>query len=72
VVGANVVAIFGGTHDGPRHSDDSSRATTLNLIQIKNTIVATVMSALGQKQTSANVWMMSALPPKADIVEFDP
>ena len=26
------------------------------------------MSAMGQKQTSANVWMMSALPPKADIV----
>jgi hypothetical protein len=25
------------------------------------------MSALGQKQTSGNVWMMSALPPKADI-----
>jgi hypothetical protein len=25
------------------------------------------MSALGQKQTSENVWTMSALPPKADI-----
>jgi hypothetical protein len=25
------------------------------------------MSALGQKQTSAKVWMMSDLPPKADI-----
>jgi hypothetical protein len=27
------------------------------------------MSALGQKQTSENVWTMSALPPKADIVQ---
>jgi hypothetical protein len=27
------------------------------------------MSAMGQKQTSGNVWMMSALPPKADIAE---
>src|SRR6516164_8893736 len=27
------------------------------------------MSALGQKQTSGNVGMMSALPPKADIAE---
>src|SRR5215831_8179065 len=25
------------------------------------------MSALGQKQTSVDVWAMSALPPKADI-----
>jgi hypothetical protein len=25
------------------------------------------MSALGQKQTSGNVWMMSAIHPKADI-----
>jgi hypothetical protein len=30
------------------------------------------MSALGQKQTSANVWMMSALPPKADMAQHDP
>jgi hypothetical protein len=29
--------------------------------------VATRMSALGQKQTSAHVRVMSALPPKADI-----
>jgi hypothetical protein len=29
------------------------------------------MSALGQKQTSGNVGMMSALPPKADIAERD-
>jgi hypothetical protein len=29
------------------------------------------MSALGQKQTSAHVRVMSALPPKADIVERD-
>jgi hypothetical protein len=27
------------------------------------------MSALGQKQTSAHVRVMSALPPKADIAE---
>ena len=27
------------------------------------------MSALGQKQTSAHVRMMSALPPKTDITE---
>jgi hypothetical protein len=26
------------------------------------------MSALGQKQTSEHDWIMSALPPKADIV----
>jgi len=25
------------------------------------------MSALGQKQTSEHAWIMSALPPKADI-----
>jgi hypothetical protein len=29
------------------------------------------MSALGQKQTSAHVRVMSALPPKADILERD-
>jgi hypothetical protein len=29
------------------------------------------MSALGQKQTLGNVWMMSAIPPKADIAERD-
>jgi len=29
------------------------------------------MSALGQKQTSAHVRVMSALPPKADIRERD-
>jgi hypothetical protein len=29
------------------------------------------MSALGQKQTSAHVHVMSALPPKADIVRHD-
>jgi hypothetical protein len=29
------------------------------------------MSALGQKQTSARVRVMSALPPKADIAERD-
>ena len=29
------------------------------------------MSALGQKQTFRSVSMMSALPPKADIVECD-
>jgi hypothetical protein len=29
------------------------------------------MSALGQKRTSANVGMMSVLPPKADIAERD-
>jgi hypothetical protein len=29
------------------------------------------MSALGQKQTSEEVWPMSALPPKADIPERD-
>jgi len=29
------------------------------------------MSALGQKQTSAHVRVMSALPPKADITERD-
>jgi hypothetical protein len=28
------------------------------------------MSALGQKQTSAHVRVMSALPPKADIEKF--
>jgi hypothetical protein len=27
------------------------------------------MSALGQKQTSEHAWIMSALPPKADIAE---
>ena len=27
------------------------------------------MSALGQKRTSKHVWVMSALPPKADIAE---
>jgi len=27
--------------------------------------------ALGQKQTSEDVWAMSALPPKADIAERD-
>jgi hypothetical protein len=26
-----------------------------------------LMSALGQKQTSGNIWIMSALPLKADI-----
>ena len=31
--------------------------------------VATRMSALGQKQTSAHVLVMSALPPKADTAE---
>ena len=30
-----------------------------------------LMSALGQKQTLVHVHMMSALPPKADIVERD-
>jgi hypothetical protein len=29
------------------------------------------MSALGQKQTSGHNQIMSALPPKADIVEHD-
>jgi hypothetical protein len=29
------------------------------------------MSALGQKQTSAHLGRMSALPPKADIAEGD-
>jgi hypothetical protein len=29
------------------------------------------MSALGQKQTSESVWMMSALSPRADIAEYD-
>jgi len=29
------------------------------------------MSALGQKQTSAHVRVMSALPPKADITDHD-
>jgi len=29
------------------------------------------MSALGQKQTSVHVRVMSALPPKADIAESD-
>jgi|307.fasta_scaffold00136_30 hypothetical protein len=29
------------------------------------------MSALGQKQTSGHVHVMSALPPKADIVRHD-
>ena len=29
------------------------------------------MSALGQKQTSGKVRLMSALPPKADIAEND-
>ena len=31
------------------------------------TLIRCAMSALGQKQTSAHVRMMSALPPKADI-----
>jgi hypothetical protein len=30
------------------------------------------MSALGQKQTSCSETAMSALPPKADIVDHDP
>src|SRR5215469_5974070 len=49
--------------------DDSSYAETLNLIQVKNELShrRTGMSALGQKQTSAHVHAMSALPPKADI-----
>jgi hypothetical protein len=29
------------------------------------------MSALGQKRTSESIFMMSALPPKADIVQRD-
>jgi hypothetical protein len=29
------------------------------------------MSALGQKRTSENDWIMSALPSKADIAEHD-
>jgi hypothetical protein len=29
------------------------------------------MSALGQKQTSQHILLMSALPPKADIAEGD-
>src|SRR5215469_11290667 len=31
----------------------------------------TAMSALGQKQTSEHDWTMSALPPKADMVQQD-
>src|SRR6516165_2752595 len=29
------------------------------------------MSALGQKQTSEHDWIMSALPPKADMLQLD-
>jgi hypothetical protein len=30
------------------------------------------MSALGQKRTFSEIWAMSALPPKADMVQCDP
>ena len=39
----------------------------LYIADFTHVFVATAMSALGQKQTSAPVRMMSALPPKADI-----
>jgi hypothetical protein len=52
-------------------SNVSLRARTLNLIQVKKELcnrIAAVMSALGQKQTLDRRPLMSAIPPKADIV----
>jgi len=42
---------------------------TLSLSNEAPAMIKLVMSALGQKQTSAHAHVMSALPPKADIGE---
>ena len=47
------------------------RKATGRLLQATNCPAYIPMSALGQKQTSAHVRVMSALPPKADIAESD-
>jgi hypothetical protein len=36
-------------------------------VRLHRSIPEPLMSALGQKQTFNDVWVMSALPPKADI-----
>jgi hypothetical protein len=50
-----------------RSGKSKSAQVWRDLICIKNLNQAALMSALGQKQTSAHVHGMSALPPKADI-----
>ena len=51
----------------PNYSRDWPREKWGSTVILRGSTSRRLMSALGQKQTSARVHVMSALPPKADI-----